>query len=217
MFRRLSLLVVAVLLFLTASACVGFIGPGRLSHDLADELDWKLDREMGLTVRRSALWFARAVMPEDDEESEEISAMLKGVRRVQVGVYEVEPRKNGTQDATLCNHPFESWTQMVRVCDEDEQVVLLTPDLDDLREMIVLTREGNELVVVYLKGNLEMAFENAIMIASRDSSEGKYEPRPDCDRWDEQSRELIACQDPLGAREALHDLTRPYEASSSTP
>ena len=166
MFRRLSLLLVAVLLLLTATACVGFVGPRRLSHDLADELDWKLDREMGLTVRRSGLWIARAVMSGDDEESEEISAMLKGVRRVQVGVYEVEPRKNGTQDATLCNHPFEGWTQMVRVCDEDEQVVLLTPDPDDMREMIVLTRDENELVVVYLKGNLEKAFEYPERVAS---------------------------------------------------
>ena len=144
----------------TATSCIRFHGPEDLRRDLAREAGVELDREMGVTLTRTAVMLARWVTPEDE-------IPLKGVRRVQVGVYEVTGLRRGVDGRQPIEPPeLPGWHNMVRVREEGEEVFVLVREEDEeIRGMLVIVAEEDEWVLVRIKGKLQRTLESVMELA----------------------------------------------------
>ena len=157
--RATLALAVAALGLLTVS-CVRLIGPEDVRQDLSDQAGVKLRQETGFTVTRSGLWLARQFV--DDDE-----IPLRGLRRVEVGVYEVQGLRHGRlEPAPIDPSYFEDWTPVVRLREDGEEVFVLLREKDDhVRSMLVVVTEPDEWVLVRLRGRLDDLIEQAMRMA----------------------------------------------------
>jgi hypothetical protein len=147
----------------SAPGCVRLHGPTDVRRDLGRTAGVQLEQEFGLTVTRSGMWLARKAMKHADED--EIS--LKGVRRVEIGVYQVQgPRNDSVQRSGLGAEEFPGWTPLVRVHEDDEDILVLTRERDGkLRRLLIVAAEPDEWVLVRIRGNLDRIIEDAIEMA----------------------------------------------------
>ena len=76
---------------LTSVACIRLHGPKDLRRELSESAGVRLEREVGFTVTRSGVWLARMGLSMADETP----VSLKGVKRVQVGIYKVDGLARG--------------------------------------------------------------------------------------------------------------------------
>lgn len=148
------LIVVSILV--TCSGCIGFHGPEDLRRDLVQVTGVELDREMGVSVGRFGVALARWFTPEEE-------IPLKGVRRVQVGVYEVtEPAARRLSEPPS----LPDWHAVVEIHDSDEDVfVLMLQREDEIRGLLVVVAEEDEWVLVRVRGKLERVVEQAMRMA----------------------------------------------------
>jgi hypothetical protein len=147
-------------LALSSAACIGFRGPEQIRREISFNSGVELDREMGFTIRRSGMWLVRAGLRIAGED--EIS--LRGVRGVQVGIYQVRGSEMGRHPRIpLEAGRFSDWDPVVRVHEEDEEVLVLVREKKgSIRRMLVVVSDDEELVVVRMKGKLESILEEAM-------------------------------------------------------
>jgi hypothetical protein len=156
----------------TAASCIGFHGPEDLRRDLVQATGVELHRETGVSVGRMGVMLVRWFTPEDE-------IPLKGVRRVQVGVYEVTDFGDGGYPRGHVDPPeLPGWEPVVRVHDDDENVfVMLRQEDDAIRGMLVVVMERDEWVLVRIKGRLEKVVEEAMRMAFDQAEHPElYEP-----------------------------------------
>ena len=169
--RELRGLVIFVFLA-TSVSCIWFHGPEDLRHDLADAADVELRRETGVTVGRIGLAIARLVTKQDE-------IPLKGVRKVEVGVYEVVGTRRGVERARPVDSPeMPGYEQVVRIHDEGEDVfVMVKLEEGQVRRMLVIVAEEDEWVLVRIRGKLNHIFEAAMEMAFDEADKPElYEP-----------------------------------------
>jgi len=153
------LLVCAAIGALTTS-CVRFTGPEDIRWDLSQQAGVKLRQESGLTVTRSGIWLARQFVDEDE-------VPLRGVRRVEIGVYEVKGLKRGLDAVRpLDAGYFRDWQSVVRVRDEGEDVMVFVREKDEqIRALLVVVAEPDEWVLVRVHGRLDNLVEQLMQLA----------------------------------------------------
>jgi len=162
--RTLCLLILIPLL--AGTACVRFHGPRDLSRELSASAGVRLEREMGITVTRSGVWLARWGLKFANDD--DIPFSLKGVKRVQVGIYKVDGLARGheTRSPLAVDDLLEGWQRWVRIQDGDDEVVVLVDERNGrMRGMVVVVAERDEWVLVRLKGNLDRVIEDAMRMA----------------------------------------------------
>lgn len=145
--------------------CIRLTGPEDVRQDLSEIAGVKLRQETGFTVTRSGMWIARKAMKMSGEE--EIS--LRGIRRVEVGVYEVKGLRRGIDERvplTLDDMP-KGWHPMVIVEGDDEEIFVMTKHGEDgmIRQLLVVVSEDDEWVLVKIKGKLDHIVEDAMRMA----------------------------------------------------
>jgi hypothetical protein len=147
----------------TAPGCVRLHGPTDVRRDLGQTAGVQLEQEFGLTVTRSGMWLARKATKQADEP--EIS--LKGIRRVEIGVYQVTGLRNeGQERSGLGGEQFPGWTPLVRVHEDDEDVMILTQERDGkIRRLLIVAAESDEWVLIRIRGKLDQIIEEAIEMA----------------------------------------------------
>jgi hypothetical protein len=149
---------------LMAVGCVRFLGPEDVRQDLSAQAGVKLKQETGVTVTRSGLWLARQFV--DDEE-----VPLAGLRRVEVGVYEVRGLRRGVETPRRLDlRHLAGWDPMVRIQEPGEEVMVLTKQdkRDRIRSMLIVVAEDDEWVLVRLYGKLDGVIEQAMKMAFED-------------------------------------------------
>jgi len=148
---------------LAAVSCVRLHGPEDIRRELSRSAGVELDREMGLTLTRSGMWLARMGLRMSDED--EIS--LRGVRRMQVGIYEVRgPRRGHERIRNIDFELLEGWTPVVRLSGDGEDVLVLTrEESGTIRGLLVVVAESDEWVLVRMKGKLDRMLEDAMRMA----------------------------------------------------
>lgn len=163
MFRCLRIPLWLALMALLSVSCVRFVGPDDIRHDLSIQAGVNLKQETGFTFTRSAVWLARKFVK--DEEF-----TLEGVRRVEIGVYEVKGLKKGQESPSpLDLTKLEGWEPIVRVHEPGEDVMVLFKEKDDVvRALLVVVAESDEWVLVRIRGKLDQVMEQAIEMAFRD-------------------------------------------------
>jgi hypothetical protein len=120
-----------------------------------------LKQETGITVTRSGIWLARQFVDTED-------VPLKGVRRVEVGVYDVRGMKRGIDSPRpLDISGFKGWKPFVQIRDAGEQVFVLTKidEQQRIRGMLVVVAEDDEWVLVRIRGKLDEIFERTMEMA----------------------------------------------------
>ncbi len=156
------------LLLLTAGGCMFLRGPGDVRHDVQRMTGLDLDRRFGIQTGRVSMWIARRAMKWSGED--EVS--LKGVRGVEVGVYEVDGPRRGyrlasdEQRPSLCGAGFSGWEPVVRVCEGDEHMLMFVRQKrDQLRGLLVVVQDSDEVVIVRARGRLDRLIEDALRMA----------------------------------------------------
>jgi hypothetical protein len=153
----LCLLLAAIL---SGTACIGFRGPEQIRKEISFNSGVKLDREMGFTVRRSGMWLVRMGLRIAGKD--EIS--LRGVRRIEVGIYQVRGSESGGHiEVPLEARSFSDWDPVVRVHEDDEDVLVMVREKKgSVRNMLVVVSDDEELVIVRMKGRLDDILEEAM-------------------------------------------------------
>jgi hypothetical protein len=157
-------LMVSLVPALLATCCVRFHGPEDVRTELSRQAGVRLKQETGLTVTRSGVWLARKALRWSGEE--EIS--LRGVRRVEVGIYEVRGLRGGQAERVRLDPRYleRDWQPIVRVHDEGEDVFVLVHEREGaLRGMLVVVADQDEWVLVRLRGKLDRIVEDAMRLA----------------------------------------------------
>jgi hypothetical protein len=147
-------------------------GPEDLRHDLASSAGVELHRETGVTVGRLGLAIARLVTKQDE-------IPLKGVRKVEVGVYEVVGTRRGVERARAVDPPeMPGYEHVVRIHDEGDDVfVMVKFEEEQIRRMLVIVAEEDEWVLVRIRGKLNHIFEQAMEMAFDQADKPElYEP-----------------------------------------
>ena len=197
MIRTMRFLLLLVTIALLGVSCVRFVGPEDIRDDLSDQAGVKLRQETGLTLTRSAVWLARNFVEEED-------FTLEGVRRIEVGVYEVKGLKGKRQvPSPLELTTLEGWVPVVRVSEPDEDVMVLIKEKDDVvRALLVVVAEQDEWVLVRIRGKLDRVLEQAMEMAFKDADrpdlyaktrrERGLDPQVDVAEMDETGEETAA-------------------------
>lgn len=155
---RMALLVLFAIL--AGAGCVTLHGPEEIRRDLSRDVGVKLDREFTITVNRGGMWLARKGMKWSGED--DIS--LKGVRHVDVGIYQVDGLRKGFE-APNAVHPdfFRGWDSLVRVQEQGENVLVLTRERkEQVKGLLVVVTDPEEWVIVRVKGNLNQILEEVL-------------------------------------------------------
>jgi len=109
-------------------------------------------------------------------DEDEAVHMLRGVNKVQIGVYEV------VDDGTGAGRParasdFQPYDPIVQVQEEGDTVLVMAREDDGtIRRLLVVVDSDDELVIVRLRGDLEQVMEDAIRLGL---SEGGHEELAD--------------------------------------
>ena len=137
-------------------------GPSGIKDQVERSNGRTYQREFGITVGRTGLGIARMAMRIGDED--EAVHMLRGVNKVQVGVYEVVDQGNGTGRSARASD-FGLYDPLVQVREDGETVLVLAREEDEtIRRLLVVVDSDDELVIVRLRGDLERIIEDAIRL-----------------------------------------------------
>jgi hypothetical protein len=166
-----ALALVAGLAALTSPGCFWSSELAGVRHDLERQLPGAaFDKNVELSFGPVLLTFARvasSIIP----GAREARPYLRGVSRVQVGVYEahfdsIEDLHMPQQLESLLD---DGWETAVRVRDDREAVWLLYhPDGDRVKEIFVVVLNDDELVLVKARGHLER-----LVAAAMEESHGR--------------------------------------------
>jgi hypothetical protein len=186
---RASRALLALALLPLAGACVRYGGPSNLRRDLSREAGVELDAHFAMTVTRSGVALAR--MFTDEEE-----VPLGGVRRVEIGVYEVKGLRRGVESTSpLEPRDLPGLTPVARVHEEDEDIFVLVgeDEAGEIRQLVVIVAEPEEWVLVRVRGKLRRTVEQALRLAFERTDRGdRYEPVLEAYRQGEAQRAEIS-------------------------
>jgi hypothetical protein len=149
-----------------------FNGPADLRREVSASAGIELDRIMALTVGRTGMAIARLVTDGDE-------IPLRGVRKVEIGIYEVNGLRPGVDARGAIGLPrLEGWHSVVRVRDDEQEVHILLEERDDqIRGMIIVVAEDEEVVLIRIRGKLQHTVEQAMRMAFDQADRPElYEP-----------------------------------------
>ena len=163
--RRVTMAIVLISL-LFAAGC-WFRGPGDVRKEVAQRTDLELDKQFSFQAGRPTLWLARQGLKIAGEAD---NIPLQGVRRVEVGIYEVRGPKHHTASYdranSLCGARFGDWELLVRVCEPDGHVLMFTKIVkESIRGVLVVVQDEEEVVIVRAKGKLEKLLHRVMEMA----------------------------------------------------
>ena len=167
--RALTLVLVAGLA--TGTACI-FRGPSGMRRELSRAAGVELDRQMAFTIGRTGILLARMVTDGD-------KVPLRGVHKVQVGIYEVKGLRPGFGEQLTLEPPhLPGWENVVRIREEDESVfIMLREEKGKVRGLLVVVAEEDEWVIVRVRGNLQRVLEKTMEMAFEKADRPElYEP-----------------------------------------
>ncbi|MFG0274422.1 MAG: hypothetical protein ACF8QF_05145 [Phycisphaerales bacterium] len=147
----------------TLSGCIGFHGPNDLKRSVARAGDVRLKQDFGISTNGMTLRMARGLAsPWVDEPL----PRLAGIKRAQVGTYRIEAADGPLPASILADLEVSGWEAAVRVTNPagaDETLVLVKEDRKGrLRGVAVAARDGEELTLARVRGNLEKFLANVL-------------------------------------------------------
>lgn len=184
----------ALLLCGASVACIGFRGPADVRRGVERRTASDLDRQFAITVGPASMAFVRWAARVADEPD---AIALRGIRKVQVGVYQRD-RSDGAValDRHLEPIDFPRYDPLVQVREDHERVLVLAETrAERIRRMLVVVDDLDEVVIVRMSGDLQRVLEEAIRVGLHEADrEDLVEPTIDAYR-DERGAHASAAQE----------------------
>jgi hypothetical protein len=166
MFRRSSawsLLLLAGVVCST-TGCVSFTGPNQMASLVAEQNNIELRRQEGVSVGPFGIFLANALV------GSHLPISADGLDWIEVGTYTIEDE---TEPFRLSALALDGYTCICRMRESgSETVVLADESTATLRRAVVFSREGDELNVIRLEGDLERVLSRALDACFADGCEG---------------------------------------------
>lgn len=141
----------------------------HIRNDVASALEVSFDREFVIVIGPRTFhglgWFARRI---PDSRTRMAGDLLAHVDRIKVGVYRAAgPAGRGLTVSDLPRLRDSDWQVAVRTREDDASVWVMYRERHTfVRDMLVLSLEGDELVIVRLEGRLDALLEQAVADAA---------------------------------------------------
>ncbi len=156
--RFLPTLIAILILAPALSGCMYSREMAHIRDDIEEILDARFEREVVVTVGprslRAASWITGHV---PDIYAQMASDYVREIDRVKVGVYQVRERPS-TTELRLDKVPRfkrSGWEVLVRVEDDGDTVwVLYRERYENVRDMLVLVLDSEQLVIARVEGHL---------------------------------------------------------------
>lgn len=214
--RRTSLFVSAIAMSSTLllSGCIGFHGPNDLRRSIARDNDVRLQQEFGISTNGLTLKLARGIAsPFVGKELPRVA----GISRVQYGQYTVVPRSSDEiPDRMLRDMKLDGWDRVIRISEASggDEVCVYTKDNGTiLKGIVVAVRDGDELMLVRVKGDIEKFLATAMDSDWFDDidieifPEHRYEDLPPSAEFEDEHRKAEP--------DRTHDSRSPYLAATT--
>ncbi len=157
--QRLLALCLLVTLVLPLSGCFYSREIANTRRDIERQTGAELDREIVVSLGPASLrtvgWIA-GLVPE--EEAQMARSYLRDIRRVKVGVYQVESMPHSLEAVELpkaAKLERQGWDLLAKVFEDDEMVyVYYRERKNTIRDLYVMVLSDDELVIAKVRGNL---------------------------------------------------------------
>ena len=162
--------IAACALALSATGCMTYHGPRGVEEAIERKAQVELHRELGVKLGPISTKFAWSIVGHSDDDQD----FLRDVSGIGVTVFEVT-RHTGAPTGRLTPKDLgvEGWHPLIESLSEGEQVLLLAkPGNCEIREMMLVSIESDEVVVVRLKGHLDRLIARTLAAADRDGARG---------------------------------------------
>lgn len=143
-------LMIGAALVLQTGCCFGAGSTSDIRYEFSDRTGVEVEPEFGIKLGRIGTGFPKMFVKSSDEE-----LSLNGIRKIEVGIYDVVDR-DGRTGSGLPAMELDDWVTIVRARDGDECIqILCRPEGERIRALVAVVLDDDELVVVRLKGRLE--------------------------------------------------------------
>lgn len=169
--RILAFSILTAALVSTGCGLAFYRGPAGMEGALERQLDCELNRDFGLKLGFLTAPLASGIVRKvaDDEGDE---AFLKDLhlRKVAVAVFRVEDQGDHVRGLDPKKLGLSGWDTLVRVKESGEQVLVMSrPGRGGgIKDVVVVSYSGDEVVLVRLKGDLDRLVQAAAEAAARD-------------------------------------------------
>jgi hypothetical protein len=159
----------AAVLVASACGCMTYRGPRGVEAVIERKAAVELHREMGFKLGPISTKIAVSLVHHwaDDQDFRDLSG-------IGVAVFEVtRHRGDPTQPITANDLGVPGWQPMVESRSDGEQLLVLAkPGNGELREIMFLSIDGDEVVVARLKGHLDRLIEKTLAAADQGGAQG---------------------------------------------
>ncbi len=159
--RKTAILVLAAIV---AGGCMHAPTISGVRYDLEREIDgarFATEREM--TLGRMSLALVRRIVAAGENDDEDALAMLKLVRKVEIGIYETRSFPSPASGRFTIPRSLRrrGWKTLTSVREPDGGAWVLFRERKDgsIRELMVGSLDGDELVMVKIRGDVDGMFE----------------------------------------------------------
>jgi len=152
---RVVIILITVSAGLSMFGCFSFSGPNDIRNAIARSENVVLQKNQGISVGPVGIglvqMFAGSHLP----------VKVKGLSSVDYGSYTIS--SESAAELRLSGIELNGYERIVRVRDGGEEMALLVGANDPkLKEIVCLIREGNELQIVRVKGDLEQLMDGLL-------------------------------------------------------
>jgi len=155
-------------LILAASGCFSYRGPHGVQESLEHTLGVELHPEEGIKLGPISTRFVASFTGDSEDD------FLHDLSRVGIAVFEVGAANGRTpRPIQASDLGFRGWNTMLESHDDGDQVLLLVkPRKGSIRDMMLVSVDGDEVVVARLTGNLDQLIAKAIEGAEHGGAKG---------------------------------------------
>ena len=159
--KNRNIIIAVLILLLISTGCIGVNQKFKeLRNNVFSMLDETPHLEIEVGLGSAGLAFASSIVrfAEEDKMPADIMSLLKSV---QIGVYETSAKDYALSrtgyKSFISQMDEDGWTPIVKIRDDYEtSMVFVRKDVSEgIKEIIFINRNGNELVIGEVKGNLE--------------------------------------------------------------
>jgi hypothetical protein len=167
--RPAAKLFAASALAISAAGCMTYRGPRGVEATIERKAEVELHREMGFKLGPVSTKIAASMLHHwaDDQDFRDLSG-------IGIAVFEVTRHKGPpAQPLTAKDLGVEGWRPVIESRSDGDQLLVLAKSGDgEIREMMFLSIEDDEVVVARLKGHLDRLIAKTLAAADHDGARG---------------------------------------------
>jgi hypothetical protein len=145
-------------------------GPAGVEGALERQLDCDLDRQFGLKLGLVTAPLVSGIVRSAADAEDDAFVRELHLRKVGVAVFAVERPASRRRRLDPGELGLSGWDTLLRVKEDGEQVLVMSRPARNggIKDVVLLSYDGDEVVVVRLKGDLDRLIRAAAEAASRD-------------------------------------------------